>query len=87
MIKVSENAKSEVGKLLGEEGRGPNHFVRVGVKGGGCSGLMYDLTFDRLYRGTTFQGGKYCDWMIRRSQLITPLLSRRTGRPVRCEPA
>ncbi len=45
---------------------------------------MYGLTFDRLNRGTTFQGGKYCDWMIRRSQLITPLLSRRTGKPVRC---
>jgi iron-sulfur cluster assembly protein len=24
----------------------PNSFIRVGVKGGGCSGLMYDLTFD-----------------------------------------
>ncbi|MDM7995158.1 MAG: molybdopterin-dependent oxidoreductase [Acidobacteriota bacterium] len=45
---------------------------------------MYNLTFDRLYRGTTFQGGKYCDWMIRRAALITPLLSKRTGRPVRC---
>jgi CO/xanthine dehydrogenase Mo-binding subunit len=45
---------------------------------------MYNLTFDRLYRGTTFQGGKYCDWAVRRSQLITPLLSKRTGKPVRC---
>ena len=45
---------------------------------------MYDLNFDKLYRGTTFQGGKYCDWTIRRAALITPLLSRRTGRPVRC---
>ena len=45
---------------------------------------MYDLTFDRLHRGTMFQGGKYCDWLYRRSQLITPLLAKRTGRPVRC---
>ncbi|MFC1839996.1 hypothetical protein ACFL1N_10475, partial [Thermodesulfobacteriota bacterium] len=45
---------------------------------------LYNLTFDKLYRGTTFQGGKYCDWIIRRSQLITPLLSKRTGHPVRC---
>jgi CO/xanthine dehydrogenase Mo-binding subunit len=45
---------------------------------------LYNLTFDKLYRGTTFQGGKYCDWIIRRSQLITPLLSKRTGLPVRC---
>jgi CO/xanthine dehydrogenase Mo-binding subunit len=45
---------------------------------------MYGLTFDKLYRSTLFQGGKYCDWVIRRSQLITPLLARRTGKPVRC---
>ena len=45
---------------------------------------MYDLTFDKLHRGTTFQGGKYCDWMLRRAALITPLLAKRTGRPVRC---
>jgi len=45
---------------------------------------MYDLTFDRLHRGTLFQGGKYCDWLYRRSQLVTPLLAKRTGRPVRC---
>ena len=45
---------------------------------------MYNLHFDKLYRGTTFQGGKYCDWFNRRSQLVTPLLARRTGRPVRC---
>ena len=45
---------------------------------------MYNLIFDKLYRGTTFQGGKYCDWAYRRSQLITPLLAKRTGRPVRC---
>ncbi len=45
---------------------------------------MYNLHFDKLYRGTTFQGGKYCDWFIRRSQLVTPLLAKRTGRPVRC---
>ena len=45
---------------------------------------MYNLTFDKLYRGTTFQGGKYCDWFIRRAAYITPLLARRTGRPVRC---
>jgi len=45
---------------------------------------MYNVNFDRLRRGNLFQGGKYCDWIIRRSQLITPLLARRTGKPVRC---
>jgi CO/xanthine dehydrogenase Mo-binding subunit len=31
-----------------------------------------------------FQGGKYCDWGMRRAQEITPLLAKRAGRPVRC---
>ena len=30
-----------------EEGKNLNEaFIRVGVKGGGCSGLSYDLSFD-----------------------------------------
>jgi iron-sulfur cluster assembly protein len=30
-----------------EEGKNPvEAFIRVGVKGGGCSGLSYDLSFD-----------------------------------------
>jgi CO/xanthine dehydrogenase Mo-binding subunit len=45
---------------------------------------MYNVNLDKLRRLTLFQGGKYCDWVIRRSQLITPLLARRTGKPVRC---
>jgi CO/xanthine dehydrogenase Mo-binding subunit len=45
---------------------------------------MYSVNFDKLYRNTMFQGGKYCDWGIRRAALITPLLAKRTGRPVRC---
>jgi CO/xanthine dehydrogenase Mo-binding subunit len=45
---------------------------------------LYNLPFDKIFRKTLFQGGRYCDWIIRRSQLITPLLARRTGKPVRC---
>ena len=30
-----------------EDGKNPTEaFIRVGVKGGGCSGLSYDLSFD-----------------------------------------
>lgn len=30
-----------------EDGKNPvEAFIRVGVKGGGCSGLSYELTFD-----------------------------------------
>ena len=47
MIKVSQQAKSEVIKLMEADGFSYlDDFVRVGVKSGGCSGLSYDLTFD-----------------------------------------
>ena len=45
MIKVTENAKLKALELMNEDGA-KNSFIRVGVKGGGCSGLMYDLKFD-----------------------------------------
>lgn len=45
MIKVTENAKSQAIRLMDEEGKA-GYFIRVGVEGGGCSGLMYQLTFD-----------------------------------------
>lgn len=50
MIKVTENAKSQVEKLIAEQHPGQNAFIRVGVKGGGCSGLSYVLDFDTLVR-------------------------------------
>ncbi len=40
MIKVSESAKMQVAKLMAEENHPAHSFVRVGVEGGGCSGLM-----------------------------------------------
>lgn len=46
MIKVNNRAKDKIMSLLSEEGKSQDSFVRVGVKGGGCSGLMYDLDFD-----------------------------------------
>ena len=46
MIKVSEKAKEYIDQLLAEQNQGPEAFVRVGVKGGGCSGLEYQLKFD-----------------------------------------
>ena len=48
MIKVSKSARTKVSQLMEEEGYSPvQDFVRVGVKSGGCSGLSYDLTFDK----------------------------------------
>lgn len=48
MIKVSEEAKTKIAALMSEEGYNvAQHFVRVGVKSGGCSGLSYELNFDQ----------------------------------------
>lgn len=45
MITVTENASKKV-KLLIEESGNTTPYLRVAVKGGGCSGLSYDLSFD-----------------------------------------
>jgi len=48
MIKVSETAKKKVIELMTDDGfDAAKDYVRVGVKSGGCSGLSYDLTFDK----------------------------------------
>jgi iron-sulfur cluster assembly protein len=46
MITVSDSAVKQVVKLLKEDSMPDDSFVRVGVKGGGCSGLMYEMDFD-----------------------------------------
>lgn len=45
MIKVTDSAKNKAIQLMAEDNK-DGFFIRVGVKGGGCSGLMYDLEFD-----------------------------------------
>ena len=46
MIKVSSVAKDYIGKLMADQQVGPEGFLRVGVKSGGCSGLEYLMNFD-----------------------------------------
>jgi iron-sulfur cluster assembly protein len=46
MINITDKAKDRISALRVEEGYTENHNLRVSVKGGGCSGLMYDLHFD-----------------------------------------
>ena len=48
MITVSENAKNHALALIKEENRPEGSFIRVGVEGGGCSGLSYKLEFDSV---------------------------------------
>lgn len=47
-IYISDTAREKILDLLKEAGHvnDPSWFVRVGVVGGGCSGLSYKLDFD-----------------------------------------
>ena len=47
MIKVNDSAREQVRKLMETEKHPEGSFIRVGVEGGGCSGLMYQLIFDQ----------------------------------------
>lgn len=56
MITVSSEASSEIKRLMNSESLS-DQFIRVSVKGGGCSGLMYDLQFD----GTKTDSDTICE--------------------------
>ncbi len=45
-IHISESAAEEVVRLISENDLPDTAGVRVGVKGGGCSGFTYSLSFD-----------------------------------------
>jgi len=45
-LQFSERAVHEIKRLMNEPGFVKNNFLRIGVKGGGCSGLSYILGFD-----------------------------------------
>ena len=47
-IYVSDKAKAKIHQLMADAGIAddPSYFIRVGVVGGGCSGLSYKLDFD-----------------------------------------
>lgn len=48
MIKVSDTARTKIVQLMTDDGfDAVNDYVRVGVKSGGCSGLSYELKFDK----------------------------------------
>lgn len=48
MIAVDDQAKKRLTQLMEESGYSiETDYVRVTVKSGGCSGLSYDLSFDK----------------------------------------
>ncbi len=48
MIKVSDDASKKIVSMMQDDGYdAAQDYVRVGVKSGGCSGLSYELKFDK----------------------------------------
>ena len=45
-IKFTEGAITEINRIMNEPGFDSSQMLRIGVKGGGCSGLSYILNFD-----------------------------------------
>ena len=45
-VTLTPGAIREIRKLMGQEGFDTTQVLRVGVKGGGCSGMSYILGFD-----------------------------------------
>jgi len=46
-LKFTTGAIEELHRLMNEEGFDASQYLRVGVKGGGCSGMSYVLGFDK----------------------------------------
>jgi len=45
-VTLTQSAKDEIRRLMNAEGFDTNQYLRIGVKGGGCSGMTYVLGFD-----------------------------------------
>ena len=53
-INVTERAAQEIKKIMNENSIPESYGLRVGVKGGGCSGLTYTMGFDKeAFEGDT----------------------------------
>ena len=48
MISLTEKAADKVKEILGNENK-EDHALRLGVKGGGCSGFSYTLNIDKIF--------------------------------------
>ncbi len=46
MLYVAESAKEKITELMATQSLTDDHFVRVSITSGGCSGLTYEMDFD-----------------------------------------
>lgn len=50
MVTITDNAAEKLGGILDQKGMKDTHGLRVFVKGGGCGGMQYGMTFDDTTR-------------------------------------
>lgn len=46
MLFVADSAKQKITEIMSSQNLDENHFIRVSVVSGGCSGLSYKMDFD-----------------------------------------
>lgn len=56
MVTISTTAARKIKAFLEQEKKSPDYGLRVGVKGGGCSGFSYVMDFD-----TQKDGDQVCE--------------------------
>jgi iron-sulfur cluster assembly protein len=54
MITVTDQAKNQAIRLMEEDDKS-GYFIRVGVQGGGCSGMSYGFTLDEIMNEDDFE--------------------------------
>ncbi len=50
-VSLSEGAVKELKRLMQEDNNAIGKYLRIGVRGGGCSGMTYVLDFDEQKSG------------------------------------
>ena len=69
-INLTDAALIEVRRLMDEPGFEKGKILRVGVRGGGCSGMTYVLDFDNRKENDAMYQKDGVDFMIDNSQSI-----------------
>lgn len=53
-VTLTPGAVTELKRLINEPGFDTTQYLRIGVKGGGCSGMTYVLGFDQQQEGDDY---------------------------------
>ncbi len=69
-INLTESAIAEVKRLMNEPGFEEGKLLRIGVKGGGCSGMTYVLDFDKRQENDAVYEKDGVSFIIDNSQSI-----------------